>query len=141
MGGGLCVWCRSWLLCSSCIFGCLGLHALHVFKGKECRCSFVRGSWFAGVWAISFVHRVQDVQAACQCAMQWLQCVYWLACLASAGETWVRIPARVPHPGGYRVLELTAGLKVISIACTRDLRDWGTLLGPLGTLMSLWLAG
>jgi hypothetical protein len=52
-----------------------------------------------------------------------------------------RIPARVPHPGGYRVLELTAGLKVISIACTPDLRDWGTLLGPLGTLMSLWLAG
>jgi hypothetical protein len=48
---------------------------------------------------------------------------------------------RVPHPGGYRVLELTAGLKVISIACTPDLRDWGTLLGPLGTLMSLWLAG
>ena len=59
----------------------------------------------------------------------------------SAGETWVRIPARVPYPGGYRVLELTAGLKVISIACTPDLRDWGTLLGPLGTLMSLWLAG
>ena len=47
----------------------------------------------------------------------------------------------VPHPGGYRVLELTAGLKVISIACTPDLRDWGTLLGPLGTLMSLRLAG
>ena len=46
-----------------------------------------------------------------------------------------------PHPGGYRVLELTAGLKVISIACTPDLRDWGTLLGPLGTLMSPWLAG
>jgi hypothetical protein len=43
---------------------------------------------------------------------------------------------RVPHPGGYRVLELTAGLVVISIACTPDLRDWGTLLGPLGTLMS-----
>ena len=43
--------------------------------------------------------------------------------------------------GGYRVLELTAGLKVISIACTPDLRDWGTLLGPLGNLMSLWLAG
>jgi hypothetical protein len=38
-------------------------------------------------------------------------------------------------------LELTAGLKVISIAGTPDLRDWGTLLGPLGTLMSLWLAG
>ena len=51
------------------------------------------------------------------------------------------MPARVPHPGGYRVLELTAGLKVILIACTPDLRDWGTLLGPLGTLMSLWLAG
>jgi hypothetical protein len=64
-----------------------------------------------------------------------------LICLASAGETWVRIPARVAYPGGYRVLELTAGLKVISIACTPDLRDWGTLLGPLGTLMSLWLAG
>jgi hypothetical protein len=46
-----------------------------------------------------------------------------------------------PHPGGYRVLELTAGLKVISIACTPDLRDWGTLVGPLGTLMSLCLAG
>ena len=42
---------------------------------------------------------------------------------------------------GYRVLELTAGLKVISITCTPDLRDWGTLLGPLGTLMSLRLAG
>ena len=53
----------------------------------------------------------------------------------------IRIPARVPHPGGYRVLELTAGLKVISITCTPDLRDWGTLLGPLGTLMSLRLAG
>jgi hypothetical protein len=31
--------------------------------------------------------------------------------------------ARVPHPGGYRVLELTAGLVVISIAFTPDLRD------------------
>ena len=45
------------------------------------------------------------------------------------------------HPGGNRVLEVTAGLKVILIACTPDLRDWGTLLGPLGTLMSPWLAG
>ena len=27
------------------------------------------------------------------------------------------------HPGGYRVLELTAGLVVISIAFTPDLRD------------------
>jgi hypothetical protein len=34
-----------------------------------------------------------------------------------------RIPARVPHPGGCRVLELTAGLVVISIAFTPDLRD------------------
>ena len=32
-------------------------------------------------------------------------------------------PARVPHPEGYRVLELTAGLVVISIAFTPDLRD------------------
>ena len=28
-----------------------------------------------------------------------------------------------PPPGGYRVLELTAGLMVISIALTPDLRD------------------
>jgi hypothetical protein len=41
-----------------------------------------------------------------------------------------------PHPGVYWVLELTAGLVVISIACIPDLRDWGTFLGPLGTLMS-----
>jgi hypothetical protein len=41
----------------------------------------------------------------------------------------------------YRVPELTAGLKVISIACTPDLRDWGTLLGHLGALMSMWFAG
>jgi hypothetical protein len=27
----------------------------------------------------------------------------------SVGETRVRIPARVPHPGGYRVPELTEG--------------------------------
>ena len=33
------------------------------------------------------------------------------------------VPARVPHPGRYRVLELTAGLVVISIALTPDLRD------------------
>ena len=58
-----------------------------------------------------------------------------------SGHNWWGTPARVPHPGGYRVLELTAGLKVISIGRTPDLRDWGTLLGPLGTLMSLWLAG
>ena len=30
---------------------------------------------------------------------------------------------RVRPPGGYRVLELTAGLVVISIAFTSDLRD------------------
>jgi hypothetical protein len=30
-----------------------------------------------------------------------------------------------------------AGLVVIPIALTPDLRDWGALLGPLGTLMSL----
>jgi hypothetical protein len=41
----------------------------------------------------------------------------------------------------YRVLELTAGLVVISVAFTPDLRDWGTLLGPLGTIMTPWLAG
>jgi hypothetical protein len=35
----------------------------------------------------------------------------------------ISIPARGPHPGGYRVLELTAGLVVISIAFTPDLRD------------------
>jgi hypothetical protein len=35
------------------------------------------------------------------------------------------------------LLELVAGLVVISIALTPDLRDWGTLLGPLGTLMSV----
>jgi hypothetical protein len=35
------------------------------------------------------------------------------------------MPARVPHPGGYRVLELTAGLVVIAIAHIPDLRDWG----------------
>jgi hypothetical protein len=44
-------------------------------------------------------------------------------------------------PGSYQVLELTAGLVAISIAFTPDLRNWGTLLGPLGTLMSPWLAG
>jgi hypothetical protein len=33
------------------------------------------------------------------------------------------IPARVPQPGGYRVLELTAVLVVILIALTPDLRD------------------
>ena len=27
------------------------------------------------------------------------------------------------------------------VAVTPDLRNWGTLLGPLGTLMSPWLAG
>ena len=26
-------------------------------------------------------------------------------------------------------------------ALTPDLRDWGTFVGPLGTLMSPWLAG
>ena len=39
------------------------------------------------------------------------------------------------------LLELTAGLVVISIALTPDLSDWGKLLGPLGTFMSPWLAG
>ena len=34
-----------------------------------------------------------------------------------------------------------AGLVVISLALTPDLRSWGTLLGPLGTLMSPCLAG
>jgi hypothetical protein len=33
------------------------------------------------------------------------------------------LPARVPHPRGYRVLELTAGLVVILIALTPDLRN------------------
>jgi hypothetical protein len=36
---------------------------------------------------------------------------------------------------------LTAGLVVISIALTPDLRNWGTQIGPLGTLMSPRLAG
>jgi hypothetical protein len=36
------------------------------------------------------------------------------------------------------LLEWTAVLMVISIALTRDLRDWETLVGPLGTLG--WLA-
>jgi hypothetical protein len=62
-------------------------------------------------------------------------CVCLVSLASLAGGTW-GITARVPHPGGYRVLELTAGLVVISIACIPDLRDWGTLLGPLGTLMS-----
>jgi hypothetical protein len=58
-------------------------------------------------------------------------------------QLWQTLPCTISlhYPGGYRVLELTAGLKVISIACTPDLRDWGTLLGPLGTLMSPRLAG
>jgi hypothetical protein len=34
-----------------------------------------------------------------------------------------------------------AGLVVISIDFTPGLRDWGALLGPVGTLMSPWLAG
>mgnify|MGYP001807539879 FL=1 len=40
--------------------------------------------------------------------------------------TWVQIPARVPHPGGYRVLELTVGLVVIAIAHIPDMLHWGT---------------
>ena len=43
--------------------------------------------------------------------------------ISSASDAAGNIPARVPHPGGYRVLELTAGLVVISIAFTPDLRD------------------
>ena len=39
------------------------------------------------------------------------------------------------------VAVLTNGLVVSSIALTLDLRKWGTLLGPLVTLMSRWLAG
>ena len=61
--------------------------------------------------------------------------------LSVRSDRQLKIPARAPHPGGYRVLELTAGLVVISNACIPDLRDWGTLLGPLGALMSPWLAG
>jgi hypothetical protein len=34
-----------------------------------------------------------------------------------------RMNFHFPHPGGYRVLELTAGLVVISIALTPDPRD------------------
>jgi hypothetical protein len=36
---------------------------------------------------------------------------------------------------------LVAGLVVMSIALTPDLTDWGMLVGPLGILMSPWLAG
>jgi hypothetical protein len=39
------------------------------------------------------------------------------------------------------LLELTAGLVVVSIALTPDLRNWGAQVGPLGTLMSLRIAG
>ena len=39
------------------------------------------------------------------------------------------------------LLELKAGLVVILIALTPDLRNCGTLLGPLGTLMSPCLVG
>jgi hypothetical protein len=39
------------------------------------------------------------------------------------------------------LLELTAGLVVMSIALTTDVRNWGMQVGPLGILMSPWLAG
>jgi hypothetical protein len=49
-------------------------------------------------------------------------------------------PARLPRPGGYLVLELTAGLLVVmSVVLTPDLRHWG--MGPLGPLMSPRPAG
>ena len=39
------------------------------------------------------------------------------------------------------LLEMTAGLVVIRIGVTPDLKEWSRLLGPLDTLMDPWLAG
>jgi uncharacterized membrane protein YgcG len=52
-----------------------------------------------------------------------------------------RVSSKGPLPRGYRLLELTAGLVVILIGLTLDLRDQGTSLCPLGTLMNLRFVG